>query len=100
MRFEVLGAEPVAHAVAPTMRFSLQVSAERPVHGIVLSAQINIDPARRTYDTETRERLVELFGPPERWAATTRSFVWMQVGALVPGFERVRRVRRVRAVHL
>jgi hypothetical protein len=86
MNFEVLGAEPVAHAVAPTMCFRLQVTEERPVHGIALSAQINVDPARRTYDAETRERLVELFGSPERWAATTRSFLWTQVGALVPGF--------------
>jgi hypothetical protein len=86
--FEVLGAEPVAHAAAPTLRFSLRVSAadERAVHAIALAAQVNIDPARRTYDPETRERLVELFGPPERWAATTRSFLWTQVGALVPGF--------------
>ena len=86
MRFEVLGAEAVANAVAPTMRFRLQVEEDRPVHGIALSAQINVDPARRTYDAETRDRLVELFGPPERWASTTRSFLWTQVGALVPEF--------------
>jgi hypothetical protein len=84
--FEVLGAEPVAHAAAPTIRFDLRVSSERPLHAIALSAQINIDPARRTYDDATRERLVELFGPPERWAATTHSFLWTQVGALVPRF--------------
>ena len=84
--FEVLGAEPVAHAAAPTLKVLLRVSDERPLHAIALSAQINIDPARRTYDAETRERLVELFGPAERWASTTRSFVWTQVGALVPEF--------------
>ena len=85
--FEVVGAEPVAHAAAPTLRFTLRVSCERPLHAIALSAQINIDPAQRTYDAETRARLVELFGPPERWASTTRSFLWTQVGALVPRFE-------------
>ena len=83
--FEVLGAEPVAHAAAPTLKFTLRVTdASAPLHAIALSAQINIDPARRTYDDATRERLVELFGPPERWASTTRSFLWTQVGALVP----------------
>ena len=87
MRFEVVMAEPVAHAVAPTMRFSLRVEEERLVHGIALSAQIMVDPARRTYDDATRERLVDLFGAPERWAATTRSFLWTQVGTLVAGFE-------------
>ena len=84
--FEVLGAEPVAHAAAPTLKFTLRVTSEQPLHAIALSAQINIDPARRSYDAETRERLIELFGPPERWASTTRSFLWTQVGALVPGF--------------
>lgn len=87
-RFEVLGAEPVANAAAPTLRFALRVSEPggRDVHGVVLAAQVNIDPARRTYDAETRARLVELFGEPERWAATTRSFLWTQVGVLVPAF--------------
>ena len=86
--FEVLGADPVAHAAAPTLKFTLRVTEEpdRALHAIALSAQINIDPARRSYDPETRERLIEMFGPPERWAATTRSFLWTQVGALVPGF--------------
>ncbi len=36
--------------------------AGREVHTIALSAQIQIDPARATYDAETRARLVELFG--------------------------------------
>jgi Family of unknown function (DUF6084) len=86
--FEVLGVESVAHAASPTLRFTLRVTetAGRSLHAIALSAQINIDPARRTYDSETRARLVELFGPAERWASTTRSFVWTQVGALVPEF--------------
>lgn len=86
--FEVLGADPVAHAASPTLRFTLRVAdpSGRRVQGIALAAQLNIDPAKRTYDAATRERLIELFGAPERWAATTRSFLWTQVGALVPPF--------------
>ena len=45
----------------------------REVYTIALSTQIQIDPARRAYDDATRERLVELFGAPERWGATTHS---------------------------
>ena len=33
-----------------------------------------------------RAALVELFGAPERWAATTKSFLWSQVSTLVPSF--------------
>ena len=86
--FSVLDVEPVPHAATPTLRFHLHVEDPlgREVHTIALSTQIQIDPARRTYDDETRERLVELFGPPERWASTTQVFRWAHVSALVPGF--------------
>ena len=45
-----------------------------------------IEPARRAYDDATRERLAGLFGPPERWAMTTRSLVWSQLDVVVPAF--------------
>jgi Family of unknown function (DUF6084) len=86
--FTVLGVEPVAHALAPTLRFQLHVSDPegRAIYAIALSAQIQVDPARRAYDAATRERLVELFGEPERWGATTHSFQWARVDALVSSF--------------
>ena len=65
----------------------------REVFTIALTAQINIDPARRSYDAETRARLVELFGAPERWGATTHSFLWSQVDTLVPASPARRRSR-------
>ena len=86
--FEVAGAEPVAHAAAPTLRFGLRVSepSGAAVHAIALGVQLQIDPAKRSYDDATRERLVELFGEPARWVATTRSFLWAQLGTVVPAF--------------
>jgi hypothetical protein len=86
--FTILDVEPVEHALTPSLRFQAHVSDPdgREVYAIALSAQIMVDPARRTYDAETRERLVELFGTPERWGATTHSFLWAQVDCLVPGF--------------
>jgi hypothetical protein len=56
------------------------------VYLIALSAQVMIEPARRRYGTEAHEKLVELFGPPERWSVTTRSMLWTQLDLLVPGF--------------
>ena len=86
--FSVLDVEPVPHTATPTLRFHLHVEDPlgREIHTIVLSTQINIDPARRAYDPETRERLVELFGAPERWGATTEVFGWAHVDVLVKGF--------------
>jgi hypothetical protein len=86
--FQVHDVAWVPDAAAPTLSFALGVNetSGREVFTIALTAQINIDPARRSYDAETRAALVELFGAPERWGATTKSFLWSQVSTLVPSF--------------
>jgi len=86
--FEVLGARPVKYAAAPMLTLELKISetGDREVYMVALTIQLMIDPARRRYDDATRERLVELFGAPERWAVTTRSLVWAQLDVLVPAF--------------
>lgn len=86
--FQVLGASGRRHAAVPAVDFDVHVTEPggRSVYAIALSAQIMIEPARRAYDAETREKLVELFGAPERWATTTRSLVWHQADVLVPAF--------------
>jgi hypothetical protein len=86
--FQVLGATGRRYAAVPAIDFDVHVAEPggRQVYAIALTAQVMLEPARRAYDAETRERLVELFGPPERWATTTRSLVWHQADALVPAF--------------
>ena len=86
--FEVVGVEAVARAAAPTLRFEVRATDRSglPVYMIALSVLITIEPAKRSYDGPTRERLVELFGEPERWATTTTSFRWTQADVFVPSF--------------
>ncbi len=86
--FQILSAHGRRHAAVPAVEFDVHVSEPggRAVYVIALSAMIMIEPARRSYDAETREKLVELFGAPERWATTTRSLVWHQADVLVPAF--------------
>jgi hypothetical protein len=89
LAFAVVGAEPRAHAVAPTMTFRLRI-AERTgcrVHAIALRCQIQIEPRTRRYTPLERERLYELFGEPARWGETMRPLFWTQPVLLVPGFE-------------
>jgi hypothetical protein len=88
MTFEVLGAAHEPFAAQPTLRFELSASepSDRPIYAISLTAQINFDPARRAYDDKTREDLFELFGSPERWPSTTRSFLWCHATTLVHSF--------------
>ena len=86
--FAVLGARAVRHAATPMLTFDVQVSEPtgRQLYMIALTIQVMIEPARRAYDAATRERLVGLFGPPERWSVTTRSLVWAQLDVVVPAF--------------
>ncbi len=86
--FAVLGARALRHSAAPMLMLDLQVSEPRgrPVYMIGLTIQLMIEPARRTYDDATRERLAGLFGAPERWAVTTHSLVWAQLDVVVPAF--------------
>lgn len=87
-QFEVLGARARRHAALPTLEFDVHVTEPtgRGVHFIALTAQVMIEPARRRYEPADHERLVELFGAPERWATTTRSLVWTIASVLVPAF--------------
>lgn len=84
--FEVVGARNVRSAAVPTLAFeaSASNSSSLRVLFMALTAMITVEPGKRSYDDETRARLVELFGEPERWASTTGSFRWAQVGAVVP----------------
>jgi hypothetical protein len=85
----VLGVAPLVHAATPTVAFTLGVTdaSRLEVYTIALSAQVQLDPPRRAYDPETRERLADLFGDPARWAhTTTQSLQWGRVDLLVPSF--------------
>jgi hypothetical protein len=86
--FSVLGVAPRRYAALPALEFDVHVTEPtgRQVYLIALSAQIMLEPARREYDEASRERLVELFGPPERWATTTRSLVWHRADVVVSAF--------------
>jgi hypothetical protein len=86
--FAVIGVRPQRHAAAPTLLLDLQVSepSGRSVYMVALTVQVMIEPARRSYDAETRERLAELFGTPERWSVSTSNLVFAQLDVVVPAF--------------
>ena len=88
LELAVVGAEPIEHAATPGVRFHMHATEPdgREIYAVALSTQIQIDPARRPHDEATRARLVELFGAPERWGATTHSFQWARIESLVPSF--------------
>jgi Family of unknown function (DUF6084) len=86
--FAIVSATHQAYAAAPTIVFTASASEPtgQPIRSIALSAQVMIDPARRGYDTQTRERLAELFGPPASWTPSTQGMYWARVSAQIPAF--------------
>lgn len=92
--FRVEGAEPHRFAAEPLLLFKLRVSEivaagapTTPIQAIALRCQLRIEPARRRYESGEQERLLDLFGTPERWGQTLRPMLWTHVTAIVPPFE-------------
>jgi hypothetical protein len=92
LQFAIESAEAMRFAAAPTISFALALESDLPVRSLSLNAQLRIVPTRRGYDAEDQERLVELFGTPERWGETLRGFLWTNTTLVVPPFERSTRV--------
>jgi uncharacterized protein DUF6084 len=93
LNFQVEGVEPQRFAAAPILLFKLRITEAEtagrqptPIHAIALRCQVRIEPARRRYSATERERLLDLFGTPERWGQTLRPMLWTHVSAVVPPF--------------
>ncbi len=88
--FSVGAVEVERFAVSPLLRFALRVVSRSPevaILNVMLNAQIRIEPTRRSYVAVEQERLCELFGEPQRWGDTLRSFLWTHASVLVPAFD-------------
>lgn len=86
--FRVEGAGVQEYAATPSLFFRLRVAnlGEEPVRSVALSAQIRISAAARPYGGAEQERLLELFGSPERWGDTLRSLLWTHAAVQIPPF--------------
>jgi hypothetical protein len=75
--------------VAPLLCFQLEVTntpATQRVCSVMLQAQIQIETTRRTYAAGEKEKLVELFGEPERWGQTLRTRLWAHASTTLGAF--------------
>jgi hypothetical protein len=89
LNFQVEGAEAEPFAASPLLVFKLHIAnanAEEPIHSIALRCQIQIEVTRRQYGPQEQERLLDLFGEPERWGQTLRNMLWTHASAVVTPF--------------
>jgi hypothetical protein len=88
LRFAVCDVTALEHVAVPTLLFRVRIESEGfELRSLSLNVQLRIAPARRRYSERDQARLVELFGPPERWAEALRTFRWAQVSVHVPAFD-------------
>lgn len=89
LNFQITGVKPAERGVTPLLHFSLDVSntpPEQTIHSVILQAQIQIEAPRRSYNHGEKDRLYELFGPPEQWGQTLRTRLWTHAATNVRGF--------------
>lgn len=89
LHFQIEGAEAVAHAAAPLIALKLRITnlpAAEAIHTLTLRCQVQIEPAKRRYAPEEQEKLLDLFGEPERWSRTLKPLLWMNTSVAVPAF--------------
>ncbi len=89
LHFEIEGIEEVANAAAPLLAAKLRITnfpENEPIHTLTLRCQVQIEPARRRYEAHEQEKLLDLFGTPERWSRTVRPLLWMNTSVAVPAF--------------
>lgn len=87
VRFAITGAAAKQHAASPAIAFGLHVQADEAIEAMVLRAQLRIEPQWRSYDGREKTLLNDLFGTPDRWQATLRTFSWADVPVMIPAFE-------------
>jgi hypothetical protein len=89
LRFTVEGAEAAPFAATPLLVLKLRVESANPeetIHSISLRAQIQIEATRRHYSAAEKEKLLDLFGEPDRWSRTLRAMLWTHADAVIPAF--------------
>jgi hypothetical protein len=89
LQFKIESAECVPFAAVPMLAFHLRVentSGAEGIHSITLHTQIQIETPKRRYSAAEQERLLDLFGEPQRWGQTLRPMLWTHANVTVPAF--------------
>jgi hypothetical protein len=90
LKFQVEEAVVVPFAASPQLALKLRITNQptsETIHTIALRTQIQLEVTRRHYSPEEQNRMLDLFGPPDRWSQTLRSLLWTHASIVVPAFQ-------------
>jgi hypothetical protein len=88
--FQVESVEAVPFAVAPLLNFKLRVNntnSDEWIQTVALRCQIQIEPMRRHYNSKEQEKMLDLFGEPERWGQTLKTMLWTHASTVISPFQ-------------
>jgi hypothetical protein len=89
LNFKVTGVSSGAIGLTPLLNFQLQVTnpvESETIHSVALQVQIQISAPQRSYTALEKERLVDLFGTPDRWGQTLSARLWTLASTTVRTF--------------
>jgi Family of unknown function (DUF6084) len=89
LSFEIDSAQPARDMLTPGISFNLRVTnrfPEQRVHAVLLRCQIQIEVARRRYNSTEQQQLRDLFDDPSRWGDTLRPMTWATTSLNVQAF--------------
>jgi hypothetical protein len=86
--FAIQDAKPVQFAAVPTLCFavSLQCVGGGAIRSATLNTQLRIAATRRSYNSDEKQRLVEVFGGQREFGRALASLLWTQTTLIVPPF--------------
>ncbi len=87
--FKITGVAAAARGLTPLLHFNLEVKnspAAETIHSAMVQAQIQVQSAHRSYAPAEKEKLVDLFGSPDRWGQTLRNRLWTHASTTLRTF--------------
>jgi hypothetical protein len=89
LNFKVTGVKSGSLGLTPLLNFQVEVTnpvEAETIHSVALQVQIQISAPQRSYTATEKEKLVDLFGTPERWGQTLSARLWTIAQTTVRSF--------------
>jgi len=89
LTFQITDVEPATRGLVPLLIFHLEATntpPEETIQSATLQMQIQFQCPQRPYTPAEKEKLLDLFGTPERWGQTLRNRLWTHATATLGTF--------------
>jgi hypothetical protein len=87
--FQIVGVDSVERGLVPLLEFAVGIRNGTPserIQSVMLQAQIHIQAPQRAYNASEKDKLHDLFGPPEDWGRTLSPRFLAHSNTIVRGF--------------